>query len=98
MLFIVNLIVVTSAFYILPNRFFYDASDIALEKGNEIGFLGSYLPTILFYKVTGLRYLPFPLIALIQYLILIYTLFKIVLLGNFDKINVKNILVYLGFL
>jgi len=73
MLFIVNLIVVTSAFYILPKRFFNDAAVIALEKGNEIGFLGSYPLTILFYKVTGLRYLPlpFPLIALIQYPILI---------------------------
>jgi hypothetical protein len=96
-LFIINLFVAVFAFYLLPKRFFYDAALIAFDKGNEIGFLGSYPLTILFYKVTGLRYLPFPIIALIQYPILIYTLYKIGVPGNFDKINVKNILAYLGF-
>lgn len=97
MLFIANLIVAVSAFYILPKRFFYDTAIITFDRGNEIGFLGSYPLTILFYKVTGLRYLPFPLIALIQYPILAFILYKIGVPGNFDKINVKNILVYLGF-
>lgn len=96
MLFIANLIVAVSAFYILPKRFFYDSAIIAFDRGNEIGFLGSYPLTILFYKVTGLRYLPFPLIALIQYPILAFLLYKIGVPSNFDKINVKNILVYLG--
>jgi hypothetical protein len=97
MLFIANLIVAVSAFYILPNRFFYDSTIIAFDKGDEIGFLGSYPLTILFYKVTGLRYLPFPLIALIQYPIIAFVLYKIGVPGDFDKLNVKNILVYLGF-
>lgn len=97
LLFTINLLVAVSAFYILPARFFNDATIIAFDKGNEIGYWGSYPLTILFYKVTGLRYLPFPLIALIQYPILIYTLYKIGVPSNFDKINVKNILVYLGF-
>lgn len=97
LLFTINLLVAVSAFYILPARFFNDATIIAFDKGNEIGYWGSYPLTILFYKVTGLRYLPFPLIALIQYPILIYILYKIGVPSNFDKINVKNILVYLGF-
>lgn len=96
-LFIINLFVAVIAFYLLPKRFFYDATLIAFDKGNEIGFLGSYPITILFYKVTGLRYLPFPLIALIQYPILVYTLYKIGIPSNFYKINVINILIYLGF-
>ncbi|MFV5694184.1 hypothetical protein ACM55G_01940 [Flavobacterium sp. LB3P122] len=96
-LFIANLFVAVTAFYILPKRFFYDSAIIAFDKGKEIGFLGSYPLTILFYKVTGLRYLPFPLIALIQFPILAYVLYKIGVPNNFYKLNVKNILVYLGF-
>lgn len=96
-LFIANLFVAVTAFYILPKRFFYDSAIIALDKGKEIGFLGSYPLTILFYKVTGLRYLPFPLIGLIQFPILAYVLYKIGVPNNFHKLNVKNILVYLGF-
>ena len=97
MLFMANLFVAVFAFFLLPKRFFYDAAVIAFDKGNEIGFLGSYPLTILFYKVTGLRYLPFYLIALIQYPILMFSLYKIGIPNNFDKITVKNILVYLAF-
>jgi hypothetical protein len=97
LLLICNLVVAVLAFYVLPKRFFYDATLIAFDKGNEIGFLGSYPLTILFYKITGLRYLSFPLIALIQYPILAYVLYKIGVPDNFEKINVKNLLVYLGF-
>jgi hypothetical protein len=97
LLFICNLFVAVLAFYVLPKRFFYDATLIAFDQGNEIGFLGSYPLTILFYKITGLCYLPFPLIALIQYPILAYVLYKIGVPATFDKINVKNLLVYLGF-
>jgi hypothetical protein len=96
-LFVINLMVAIMAFYILPKRFFYDSAILAFDKGKEIGFLGSYPLTILFYKATGLRYLPFPLIGSIQYPFLIYILYKIGIPGNFDKINVKNLLVYLGF-
>jgi hypothetical protein len=97
LLFICNLFVAVLAFYLLPKRFFYDATLIAFDKGNEIGFLGSYPLTILFYKITGLRYLPFPVIALIQYPILAYVLYKIGVPDHFEKINVKNVLVYIGF-
>lgn len=96
-LFVINLMVAIMAFYILPKRFFYDSAILAFDKGKEIGFLGSYPLTILFYKATGLRYLPFPLIASIQYPFLTYILYKIGIPSNFDKINVKNFLVYLGF-
>lgn len=96
-LFVINLIVAVMAFYILPKRFFYDSAILAFDKGKEIGFLGSYPLTILFYKITGLRYLSFPIIALIQYPILAYVLYKIGVPNNFDNINVKNVLVYLGF-
>lgn len=97
-LFILNLLVTVLAFYILPKRFFYDAVVIALDKGNEIGFFGSYPLTILFYKISGLRYLPFPIIGLIQFPILMYVLYKIGIPTDFEKLNIKNVLVYLGIL
>ena len=58
-----NLLVAFAASFVLPKRFYYDAAIIAYDKGNEIGYFGSYPLTILFYKITGLRYLPFTLIA-----------------------------------
>ncbi|NRS87883.1 hypothetical protein HNQ02_000793 [Flavobacterium sp. 7E] len=97
LLFATNLLVAVVAFYILPKRFFYDSVIITFDKGNEIGYFGSYPLTILFYKISGLRYLPFPVIALIQYPILVYILYKIGIPTNFEKVNIKNLLVYLGF-
>lgn len=91
-----NLVVAIFSSYILPPKFFYDAAIIAYDKFNEIGYFGSYPLTILFYKITGFRYLPFPIIAIIQFPILIYILYKIGIPNDFEKINIKNILVYLG--
>ncbi|MEG0849282.1 MAG: hypothetical protein RSD71_02205 [Flavobacterium sp.] len=93
-----NLAVAAAAFFILPPKFFYDAAIIAFDKGNEIGYVGSYPVSILLYKISGLRYLPFPVIALIQVPILMYVLYKIGIPDHFEKLNVKNILVYMAFL
>lgn len=97
-LFVLNLWVTGLAFFVLPKRFFYDAVIIALDKGNEIGFFGSYPLTILFYKITGLRYLPFSIVGLIQFPILMYVLYKIGIPTDFEKLNLKNGIVYLGIL
>ncbi|WP_281231278.1 hypothetical protein [Flavobacterium gelatinilyticum] len=91
-----NLVVAFSTFFVLPPKFFYDSTIIIYDKYNEIGYLGSYPLTILFYKVTGLRYLPFPLIALIQFPILMYVLYQIGIPASFEKVNIKNGIVYLG--
>jgi hypothetical protein len=91
-----NLVVAFLTFFILPPKFFYDSAIIIYDNYNEIGFLGSYPLTILFYKITGLRYLPFPVISLIQFPILMFVLYKIGIPENFEKVNIKNILVYLG--
>ncbi len=91
-----NLIIAFAAFFVLPPKFFYDSAVIIYDKYNEIGYFGSYPLTILFYKITGLRYLPFPLISLIQFPILMYALYKIGIPDSFEKINVKNGIVYLG--
>ncbi|KAF2514076.1 hypothetical protein EYY60_04825 [Flavobacterium zhairuonense] len=91
-----NLVVALLSCFILPPKFFYDTAIIIYDKYNEIGYLGSYPLTILFYKMIGFRHLPFPIIALIQFPVLIYILYKIGIPDNFEKLNVKNILVYLG--
>lgn len=91
-----NLFVAMLSFFVLPSKFFYDSAIIIYDKFNEIGYFGSYPLTILFYKITGLRYLPFPLIALLQFPILIYVLYKIGIPENFEKLNVKNIIAYMG--
>ena len=91
-----NLVVAFATFFVLPPKFFYDSAIIIYDKLNEVGYIGSYPLTILFYKITGLRYLPFPIIALIQFPILMYVLYKIGIPESFAKLNVKNILAYLG--
>jgi hypothetical protein len=91
-----NLVVAFLTFFVLPPKFFYDTAVIIYDKYNELGYFGSYPVTILFYKITGLRYLPFPIIALIQFPILMYILYKIGIADNFEKVNIKNFLVYLG--
>lgn len=96
LLSVLNLLVALSAFYVLPKRFFYDAVIIAFDKGNEIGFFGSYPLTILFYKISAMRYLPFPLVGLIQFPILMYLLYLIGIPKDFEKLDLRNLLVYLG--
>lgn len=91
-----NLVVAFLAFFVLPPKFFYDTAIIIYDKYNEIGYFGSYPLTILFYKVIGFRHIPFPIIALIQFPVLMYILYKIGIPDNFEKVNIKNLLVYLG--
>lgn len=97
-LFFCNLIVAFLTPYILPERYFNDTVIIVFDKGKEIGWLGSYPFAIMFYKLTGLRHLPFFLIALIQFPIVTYILYKIGVPSNFHKLNVKNVLVYIALL
>ena len=97
-LFTINLIVSFFSSFILPNRYFYDAMSIILDKYHEIGWVGSYPLSMQLYKITGLKYLPFPLVALIQYPLVMYILYKIGISPKFHKLNIKNLLVYLSFL
>lgn len=82
----------------LPDRFFNDTVIIIYDKYKEIGWIGSYPFTMMFYKLTLLKYLPFYLITIIQFPILFYILYKLGIPSNFDKINAKNIITYIAFL
>ena len=98
LLFSVFLILSTLTIFILPERYFNDTIIIVFDKHNEIGWVGSYPFAIMFYKITGLKYLPFFLIALIQFPIATYILYRIGIPSNFHIISVKNIIFYIAFL
>lgn len=96
-LFIINLFVGVLAYFVLPDKFFYDAKTIISHDYSELSSSGSYGFACLFYKITGLKYLSYPIVAMIQYPIVVYILYKIGIPYNFQKINVKNVLVYIAF-
>lgn len=97
-LFVIFMIISTLTIYILPERYFNDTKIIVIDKWNEIGWVGSYPFAIMFYKLTGMKHLPFFVIAIIQFSITTYILSKIGIPKNFHIINVKNVLVYISFL
>lgn len=98
LLFSIFLILSTLTVFILPERYFNDTLIIVFDKSNEIGWVGSYPFAIMFYQITGLKYLPFFLIALIQFPIATYILYRIGIPANFHIISVKNIIFYIAFL
>ena len=93
-----GIIVSAISFYILPERFFYDTVIIIDDPYNQIGLKGSYPFTIWFYNITGLKYWHFSLLGVLQYLIIVVVLYKIGVPNNFNKLTVKNILVYVAFI
>ena len=82
----------------MPERYFNDTKIIVIDKWHEIGWVGSYPFAIMFYNLTGMKHLPFFLIAMIQFPITSYILSKIGIPQNFHIINVKNVLMYIAFL
>lgn len=96
--FLIGLLISVTATFYLPEKYYYDTVTIIKDKYKEIGFFGSYAFAILFYKITFLKYLPFFLIALIQFPISYYILYKIGIPNNFHLLNLKNIIIYLAIL
>ena len=96
-LFLINLMISIVAYFVLPKRFFYDSIIIVEDAYHEIGLFGSYPFAILFYNLTQLKHLPYPVIAMIQYPLVVFILYRLGVAPNFDKINIKNLLIYLGF-
>lgn len=96
--FIVFLLISMISCFILPERYFYDTVVILSDEYVKPGIFGSYPFVILFYKMIGFRYLPFFLIALIQYTITSYILYKIGIPKKMHIINIKNIIFYIALL
>lgn len=97
-LFILSLGIASVGIYILPDRFFYDAKLIAYDPYSEAGFIGSYPLTMMFYKITMLRKLPFNVIGILQLFVYFFILYKIGVPKQFEKTTLKNTIVYLSFL
>jgi hypothetical protein len=97
-LFLFLLLIAALTPYFLPERFFYDADTIVTDPYNEAGFIGSYPLSMLFYKVTKLRGVHYSLVAILQFPILFFILYKIGIPRNFYAITIKNGVVYLAML
>lgn len=81
---------------IFPERFFLDANIILTNPNNYFnGFIGSYPFSIWFYRVTGLGALPYGIIGVIQYIIMISILLKIGLVNHLHRLTGKSIIIYL---
>ncbi|WP_430614719.1 hypothetical protein [Flavobacterium sp. JP2137] len=84
--------------FILPDKFYYDASLIVSDPFNQRGWIASYPLTMMFYHLTGMSYIPYSFVALIQLPILFYVLKKIGIPDNFHLFTLRNVVVYLAFL
>ena len=85
----------TLSYYFLPDRFFFDAIIIAEDFYNEKGFFRSYPVTMLFYDLTGLGKIPFPVVALIQLPVLLVIIYKIGIPSRFANVTLRNVLAYI---
>lgn len=94
----IGLLVVVLSFFVLPLHFYNDTNVIIYDKHNEIGLIGSYPFTILFYNLTGMKHLHFIAIGIIQFLIAIFLMYRIGVPKDFYKITIKNLLVYFAIL
>jgi hypothetical protein len=92
-----GLIIAFSSSFLMPGKYFSDALIIINNSYDLRGITGSYPFTIFFYEITGLKYFPFPIVAIIQYPILIFLLLKIYNPNKFNVINIRNLLMYFSF-
>lgn len=82
----------------LPDRFFYDAYVIALDRHGEIGLRGSFPFSMWFYETTYLNRLPFAVIAIIQIPMLFFLIYKIGIPSTFNRFTLRNVLAWLSLL
>ncbi|KOS07097.1 hypothetical protein AM493_14420 [Flavobacterium akiainvivens] len=81
--------------FVMPDRFLGDANTITTGIVEE-GLVGGYEISTLIYRITLLGKLPYPIVALIQFPVYMYILYKIGIPDDFHMLNVKNVIVYLA--
>lgn len=77
--------------YFLPEKYYFDAYTIVLDRYNEKGWIGSYSFAMLFYDKLHLNKLDFPIIALIQLPIVFLLIWKIGIPKIFTKPILRNV-------
>lgn len=97
-LVMVSLVIGMFSTFVLPSKFYNDANLIVNDPYNEIGLFGGYPFTMLFYKVTLLKHLPYILVCLIQLPILFYLVYQIGVPQKFNIPTLTNSLVYISIL
>jgi len=93
---LVTIILGALATFYLPERFMFDAYTIAIDRFNEKGWIGSYPTSMMFYHMTGIGKLSFPLVGLIQLPILIYLIWKLGVPDSFYKPYLRNAIMWLA--
>ncbi|WP_422106676.1 hypothetical protein [Winogradskyella sp.] len=83
---------------ILPDKYFNDANLIANDPYNEKGLVGSYSFSMWFYDVLGLNKIPFPLVSLIQLIIIFVIIKRLGIPKNFGKLTLRNSVVWVSLL
>lgn len=81
--------------FVLSHKFYRDADWITKGVAKP-GFVGGYPLTALFYLRTGLGYLPYSLVAFLQFPVFMYILYKLGIPKDFHILTAKNIVVYLA--
>ena len=95
---LITLTIGVFAFYLLPEKYLYDALLIYNDPYNEKGYVGSYPVSMWFYDFFMLNKLPFPLIAVIQISIIFWLFFKQGIPKNFNKLYFSNVLIWFSLL
>ncbi len=90
---IIGLLIAIVGNFVLPDRFLADTSTILNGKP---GLIGSYPFTSWFYKTTSLGNLHFSIIGFIQFITVIFILYKIGVPNRFYRLTLKNIILYLS--
>lgn len=86
------------SYYILPEKFFFDARLIVEDPFKERSFFGGSFPlTMSVYHYSGLSFLPYSIVAVIQLAIVFYCLNKIALPKDFNVFKIRNLFIYVSF-
>ena len=97
----ITVIIITMLFgvlapFLLPDKYYFDANLIALDPGNEKGFMGSYSFTMWFYDFIKLNRLSYSVVSMIQLPVIFLIIRKLGIPEIFSKLYLRNAFVWLS--